>query len=183
MLPRFGTRLALAGCLAAAVWAAQSAVWIDVPFVKQERNGCGAASVAMVIDYWQHHQGRSGSADAAQIQRALYTEKAHGIYASQIERYFDEHGFRVFAFAGEWNDLEQHVRKGRPLIVALKPDSGGLHYVVVAGVDDERRLVLVNDPAERKLLAREWKTFGREWKGAANWTLLAVPREGASSAH
>lgn len=182
MHPKFGKGLALACCLAAAVWAAQAAVWIDVPFVKQERNGCGAASIAMVIDYWQRQQGRSGYVDATEIQRALYDEKVHGIYASQIERYFDEHGFRVFAFAGEWSDLEQHVGKGRPLIVALKPDAGDLHYAVVAGVDDERRLVLVNDPAERKLLEREWKTFAREWKGAANWTLLAVPREGASSA-
>jgi len=182
MPPRFGIGLAFACGLASVVWAAQAALWIDVPFVKQERNGCGAASIAMVVEYWQHQQGRSGRADAAEIQRALYTEKVHGIYASQIERYFEEHGFRVFAFAGEWDDLEQHVRKGRPLIVALKPGAGDLHYVVVAGVDEQRRLVLVNDPAERKLLEREWQTFAQEWKGAAHWTLLAVPREGASSA-
>jgi len=27
-------------------------VWLDVPFVKQEKEGCGSASVAMIMQYW-----------------------------------------------------------------------------------------------------------------------------------
>ena len=34
-----------------------SGVWLDVPFVKQEKNGCGAASIAMVMQFWQRQQG------------------------------------------------------------------------------------------------------------------------------
>jgi uncharacterized protein YvpB len=77
--------------------------------------------------------------------------------------------------------LEKHLEKGRPLIVALKPGSGGaaLHYVVVVGVDAEESLVLVNDPAQRKGLKQERSDFERKWKGAGNWTLLAIPREGS----
>ena len=33
-------------------------VWLDVPFVKQEKDGCGAASIAMVMQYWQAQQGQ-----------------------------------------------------------------------------------------------------------------------------
>lgn len=161
-------------------------IWLDVPFVKQERNGCGAASIAMVMQYWQRRQGKAADtgSDAERIQRALYSKAAHGIYASSLENYFEQHGFRTFAFRAEWSDVKQHLEKGRPLIVALRPDSGdaALHYVVVVGLDWERRLVLVNDPAERKLLKREQSDFEREWKGAGNWTLLAVPREGGPSA-
>ena len=101
--------------------AQQPGVWLDVPFVRQEKNGCGAASIAMVMQYWQRQQGEVASADAEQIQRALYSRRAHGIYASDMERYFQQHGFRTFAFAGEWKDLKEHLEKGRPLIVALKP--------------------------------------------------------------
>jgi ABC-type bacteriocin/lantibiotic exporter with double-glycine peptidase domain len=175
--------LVLVCCLAGVLWAADTASWIDVPFVKQERNGCGAASIAMVMQYWRRQQRAEDQAsDAGQIQRALYSEKAHGIYASEMVRYFENHAFRTFAFRGEWNDLVQHLHKGRPLIVALKPEPGAeLHYVVVAGVDDDRKLVLINDPADRKLLEREWRKFEPEWKGAGYWTLLAVPLEGASS--
>src|ERR1700730_4036845 len=114
-----------------------SGVWLDVPFVKQEKDGCGAASIAMVMQYWQaqHGQPVNGASDASQIQRTLYSAKAHGIYASDMERYLQEKGFRTFTIRGEWEDLKQHLEKGRPLIVALKPVSGGaLHYVVVTGV-------------------------------------------------
>ena len=152
-------------------------VWLDVPFVKQEKDGCGAASIAMVMQYWEAQQGQNvrDASDAIQIQRALYSAKAHGIYASDMERYFQEQGFRTFTIRGEWEDLKQHLDRGRPLIVALRPSSGGtLHYVVVTGLGPDT--VTVNDPAQRKLLQQERPTFEREWSAAEKWTLLAVPK-------
>ena len=152
-------------------------VWLDVPFVKQEKDGCGAASIAMVMQYWQAQQGQSPNraSDATQIQRALYSAKAHGIYASDMERYFREQGFRTFTIRGEWEDLQQHLAKGRPLIVALKPAGGSaLHYVVVTGVGAET--VMVNDPAQRKLLQQDRSSFEQEWSAAGKWTLLALPQ-------
>jgi ABC-type bacteriocin/lantibiotic exporter with double-glycine peptidase domain len=151
--------------------------WLDVPFVKQEKDGCGAASIAMVMQYWQAQQGQAPNpaSDATRIQRTLYSSKAHGIYASDMERYFREQGFRTFTIRGEWEDLQQHLAKGRPLIVALKPAGGGaLHYVVVTGVGQE--MVMVNDPAQRKLLQQARSAFEREWSAAGKWTLLALPQ-------
>ena len=151
-------------------------VWLDVPFVKQEKDGCGAASIAMVIQYWQAQQVQAANqtSEAIQIQRALYSPKAHDIYASDMERYFQENGFRTFTIRGEWEDLKQHLDKGRPLIVALKPAAGALHYVVVTGLAADT--VTVNDPAQRKLLQQERATFEREWSAAERWTMLALPQ-------
>jgi ABC-type bacteriocin/lantibiotic exporter with double-glycine peptidase domain len=161
-----------------ALWAADSpGVWLDVPFVKQEKDGCGAASIAMVMQYWQAQQGQPANetSDPSQIQRALYSAKAHGIFASDMERYFQEQGFRTFTIRGEWKDLKQHLDKGRPLIVALKPASGSaLHYVVVTGLGPE--MVMVNDPAQRKLLQEDRSSFEPEWSAAGKWTLLALPQ-------
>jgi ABC-type bacteriocin/lantibiotic exporter with double-glycine peptidase domain len=156
-----------------------SGIWLDIPFVKQEKDGCGAASIAMVMQYWQLQQGRSDNptAEAAQIQRALHSDAGHGIYASDMERYFRQNGYATFAFAGDWSDLKQHLEKGRPLIAALKPGSMvQLHYVVVAGL--EPKLVLLNDPAQRKLLKEDRSRFEQEWKSAGRWTLLALPEAG-----
>ena len=152
-------------------------LWLDVPFVKQEKDGCGAASIAMVMQYWQQHGGPANPmAEAARIQHALYSEAAHGIYASDMEKYFQQNGYVTFTFSGEWADLRQHLEKGRPLIAALKPGSAlPLHYVVVAGLDQERQLVLLNDPAQRKLLKEDKSRFEQEWRVTGNWTLLAVP--------
>jgi ABC-type bacteriocin/lantibiotic exporter with double-glycine peptidase domain len=168
--------LGLCGSLMAA---ALPGVWLDVPFVKQEKDGCGAASIAMVMQYWSRQQGQIPSpfADAVEIQRALYSGKAHGIYASGMEHYFQQNGFQTFALKGDWPDLRQHLEKGRPLIVALKPAGNrSLHYVVIAGLDWERGLVLLNDPAQRKLLKQDRSSFEREWSAAGNWVLLAVPQ-------
>jgi ABC-type bacteriocin/lantibiotic exporter with double-glycine peptidase domain len=168
-------------CLCSFVFAARPpGVWLDVPFVKQEKDGCGAASIAMVMQYWLKQQGRAGgeSADAAYIQRVLYSRPAHGIYASDLEHYLQQQGFRTFAFRGEWEDLRQHLQEGRPLLVALKPGGGNapLHYVVVTGLDWEQGLVMVNDPAGRKLLKQPRAGFEKEWNAVANWTMLAVPQ-------
>jgi ABC-type bacteriocin/lantibiotic exporter with double-glycine peptidase domain len=166
-------------CFVGMILAAQQpGVWLDVPFVRQEKNGCGAASIAMVMQYWQRQQGKLTSSNAEEIQRALYSRRAHGIYASGMERYFQQHGFQTFAFAGDWKDLKEHLEKGRPLIVALKLGSADLHYVVVAGLDGQQGVVLKNDPAERKLLKQDRSDFEKEWKAAGNWTLLAVPQQG-----
>ena len=169
-------------CLSGLAVAAESpALWLDVPFVKQEKNGCGAASLAMVMQYWALHQGRpAATADAIQIQRALYSEPHHGIQASAMERYLQQQGFQTFSFAGDRTDLEKQLAKGRPLIVALKPGSGNiaLHYVVVTGLDREQSLVLINDPAQRKLLKQDLSSFVREWRATGQWTLLALPQPG-----
>src|SRR5882762_8496773 len=88
-------------CLCGVLFGADaSGIWLDVPFVKQEKNGCGAASIAMVMQFWQGQQGRmrSPDADAVNIQQALFSNAAHGIYASDAEGYFQQNGYRTFVF-------------------------------------------------------------------------------------
>jgi predicted double-glycine peptidase len=195
MFHRLATLAVISFCLCGAAPAAEdSGVWLDIPFVKQEKDGCGAASIAMVMQYWFERQncadgkqagkgacGPSESVDAAEIHRALYSPDARGVYASAMERYFKQRGFNAFAFRGEWDDLLNHLRKGRPLIVALKPSEAGvpLHYVVVAGLDTRAGIVMLNDPARRKLLKQDRADFEKQWSGANKWTLLAVPQPDA----
>jgi uncharacterized protein YvpB len=167
-------------CLCGFVFAATPGVWLDVPFIRQEKDGCGAASIAMVMQYWfkQKDKPLDASADAVAIQRELYSSKDHGIRASELEAYFQQHSFQTFAFAGNWNDLKQQIGKGRPLIVALKPSSleSSLHYVVVVGVDPAEDVVYLNDAAQRKLLKQDRASFEKQWSAVKHWTLLALPK-------
>ena len=135
----------------------------------------------MVMQYWHKQQDRPSddSSKATQIHRALYVPGADGIYASAMERYFQEHGFRTFSFRGDWEILQQHLQKGRPLIVALKP-SGSLHYVVVVGLDTQQDLLLLNDPWQRKLLKQDRTDFEKQWSATGKWTLLALPQPAGS---
>jgi len=179
MLRRIARGLA-ALCFCGILFADTPGLWLDVPFVKQVKEGCGAASIAMVMQYWAQQQNRNPqTVDATEIQNTLYSKKGHGIYASDVESYFKEHGFRTFTFKGETADLREHLQNGRPLMVALKPGKAPLHYVVVTGLDENNHVVIVNDPAQRKLLKLDQTNFEQEWNAAGKWTLLALPESGA----
>ncbi|HEY1462753.1 MAG TPA: C39 family peptidase [Terriglobales bacterium] len=158
-------------------------IWLDVPFVKQTKDGCGAATIAMVMQYWSQQAGHAAdaSADFTVIQQQLYSPKAHGIFASDMEHYFQQHGFRTFTFRGDWDEVKHHLEKGRPLIAALKPskEDASLHYLVIAGLNWQDGTVMVNDPAQRKLLKEDRSTFEREWNATGKWTLLAIPQQPA----
>ena len=150
-----------------------------MPFIKQSEEGCGSASLSMLLQYWNGKGIRIAAkrADSAIIQEKLFSKKGRGILASDMEKYLRESGFRVFAIRGEWSDLRRHLGQGRPLIVGLQPRSkkAPLHYAVVTGLDWQHGAVFLNDPARGKLLRLERAEFEKEWQATRNWMLLAVP--------
>jgi len=170
-------------CAARAVFtlaAEPPGLWIDVPFVAQTKNGCGSAAIAMILEYWhsKNPPSPSGTVDVAKIQKQLYSPEQKGIPAEAMKRYFQEAGYTAFAFTGDWNELERHIRRGRPLIVCLQPNGphAPLHYVVIVGIDSSQGYLYVNDPAQQKMLRISREGFESEWSATHHWTLLAVPR-------
>ena len=158
---------------------AGSGVWLDVPYVRQTKDGCGSASLAMVLQYW-NERGTAIAAermDAEKIQKELYSKEARGIRAEAVDRYLRDTGFSPIQFRGEWNDLETHLEKGRPLIAAIQPGARtSQHYVVVVGMDRTEEAVLLNDSERGKLVRVERAEFEKEWQRSGNWTLLALPK-------
>ena len=55
--------------------------WLDVPFVAQQKDGCGSAVIAMVMQYWQQqrHADATPAADYNRIDNALQSKAARGI--------------------------------------------------------------------------------------------------------
>jgi predicted double-glycine peptidase len=174
-------QLVLCAAIFSICWAAAgqstAGLWLDVPYIRQEKDGCGSASLAMVLRYWgaKKFPVEDERSDPIRIQRELYAAKPRGIYASDMERYLRESGFEAFSFRGEWRDLRSQIAKGRPLIAGLKPKGSPAHYVVVAGVDAQDAAVFVNDPKRGKLFRIDRSEFEKAWHGTDNWTLLAVP--------
>lgn len=148
--------------------------WIDVPWVKQPREGCGAAAIAMVMRYWEARAAGPPAEEVSAIQRALYDPALHGIGSREMETYFRGHGYSALSFAGIEEDLGKQIARGRPLIVALGAGPGKpLHYVVVIGVGSND--ILVNDPEAGKLQTIRMPEFDKRWTMTGRWTLLAVP--------
>ena len=159
-------------------FAAGRAVWIDVPFVAQTRNACGAANAAMLLRYWSAQGARLSGADASleSLHERLYSAEEKGALGSELAKVLEEAGLRTFTFEGRYGDLTEHLPQGRPLVVCLKPrGQSRLHFALVVGLDAAEDVVLLNDPARRKLSRMDRADFLENWKGAGNWTLLAVP--------
>jgi len=135
----------------------------------------------MLLQYWNAHgaQVNSQRLDAAAIQKQLYSRKARGIFASDMESYLQTSGFKVFPLDGTWGDLREHLKQGRPLIVSLQPGSARapLHYVVVTGMDWQKDAVFIHDPARGKLLRVERADFEKQWRLNRNWMMLVVPEK------
>jgi predicted double-glycine peptidase len=159
----------------------KAGIWLDVPYVKQTEDGCGSAAISMLLQYWSA-QGAGidmRRAEAAAIQKQLYSRKVRGILASDMESYLKESGFRVFPLNGEWKDLLEQLKQGRPLLASLQPGSSKspFHYVVVAGIDWQNGAVFLNDPARGKLLRVAREDFEKQWRPNGNWMLLVLPEK------
>ena len=152
---------------------------LDVPLVRQKKEGCGAASLAMVLDYWRaaHPELALPPADPDALYHALYSAEHKGIPAAALIRHLDQIGFHALPLNATRTDIEAQLGQGRPMIAALK-DGPRLHYVVVRGI--EPAAIWINDPWDGKPHRLPWRSFDQRWEGGARWLLLAVPRSSSS---
>ena len=111
------------------------------------------------------------------MHERLYSAEARGALGSALAELLQEHGLQTFVFAGRYEDLQKHLAQGRPLVVCLKPKGQRrLHFALAVGLDPGEDVVLLNDPARRKLSKMDRGRFLESWEAAQSWTLLAVPR-------
>jgi len=82
-------------------------------FYQAGKDGCGAASIAMVMQYWRKRQAKEGTLPPMRCHSAypVFQERSrHSRF--RCGAYFQQNGFQTFAFAGKWDDLKQHLEKG-----------------------------------------------------------------------
>lgn len=157
--------------LLATAQAVLAASGLTVPLIRQAKNGCGAASVAMITQYWNPQS----SAPPEQIYQRLYDKERGGILLADMKKWLTEAGYNAVTFRGQRADLEQHLQKGRPLIVGLRSGARKqMHFVVVSGIEGDH--LLVNDPTKAKPRRLTAAQFDREWGLGDRWILLATPR-------
>ena len=152
---------------------------LEVPFIRQQKNGCGAASVAMVMRYWNQQLATPAAIPSPQeVYQRLYRPELKGIQLAEMKRYLEEQGYQAYTLHGEWKDLEQHLAKGRPVIVALKPGARKpVHFAVLSGAAGDA--VLLNDPTKRKTGRMTRGKFDAQWSRAERWMLVAAPARGS----
>jgi len=122
----------------------------------------------MVLRYWQC------DAPPRLIENQI-TVYRDGTTGADLLRFVETVGLRGFLIQPPFQDLLDHLRKGRPLIVTF-PVKNSRHAVVLVGFDTKRDIVWLNDPAAGKRVSQEAASFRRNWEKGNRWTFLIVPK-------
>jgi len=105
-----------------------------VPFIRQDSQFCGPASLASVMAF------HGVPEDQKTIGAKVYSEKLQGALITDLERYARQKGFETKSGQGTVEELKAEMDRRRPVMVLVdlgfwvvsKP-----HYLVVIGYDDE----------------------------------------------
>lgn len=142
----------------------------NVPFYAQEKNQCGPASLAGVLNFW------GVSVSPSEIAADIYSESAKGTLNLDMLLYPQTRGLGADQYSGGISDLKEKIDAGYPLIVLV--DYGfsvveSSHFMVVTGYNAQG--VIANSGAEQgKFMAMD--DFYKIWKKSHFWTLLIRPK-------
>lgn len=149
--------------------AGPSCVIHDVPFVMQDSQYCGPASLSSVLSYY------GDCLDQKTIGKAVYSPKLQGALITDLEDYGRKRGFETKIGRGRVADLKEFLAEGKPVIVLV--DLGfwvvsKSHYLVVYGYNEQGFLAHNGFKASQLYL---YKEFEKIW-GKAGRSYLLVYR-------
>jgi tetratricopeptide (TPR) repeat protein len=151
----------------------------SVPFEKWlERNYCGPACLAMVLNYWD----KTRSFSQRKIADEIYDSESQATYNSELVLYPRTKGFESYSFQGNLLILKDLVGKDIPVIVltkTIKQIAKG-HYRVVIGFDDDENQIIFHDPYFGDRTAMTSKNFMKVWelgkgRNQSRWMMAVVP--------
>ena len=159
-----------------------------LPPIRQDKvYTCGPACVAAVASYWGVGLEKFRAACVAPPQDTT---------GPDLKALAESLGLRALVFQGSFDDLQENLRQGRPMIVMIpQPPNPGLrqtgligalalmvsehvmhppHWVVVIGVAGDQQ-VIVHDPAVGPLQIKA-EVFQEWWRRMNNLCVLIVSR-------
>lgn len=141
----------------------------NVPFYPQEKDQCGPASLAGVLNFWRVNVSPS------EIAREIYSESAKGTLSLDMLLYPQGKGLLADQYSGGISDLKEKIDAGFPLIVLVDYGFSVLeagHYMVITGYNSQG--VIANSGAKQgKFIGMD--EFIRIWEKSKFWTLLIRP--------
>lgn len=147
-------------------------VLIDkVPFIKQNPDYCGPASLAMIFNFWGMHISQK------EIAQEIYFPELKGTLSIELVLYAIKRDFEAEMYRGNLQDLREKIMTGFPLIVShrTKKENNRVHYLVAWGFDDNKEIVYVHSGTKRNLRI-DYQTFLKRWDWADNLTFFVHPK-------
>jgi len=139
--------------------------------VQRAKTDCGLAALAMIAGTW----GRSWS--VGELARHVKPTET-GVKLGALRDLARARGLQAFAVKGRFEDLENELKKGRPVLIGLVlPFDRGTnlhHFEVAIAMNPRDGTVVTLDPATGDMLKRSRKVLDLEWKHAGYATLVVV---------
>jgi len=141
----------------------------DVPFFAQEKDRCGPASLAGVMNYWKI------GVSPDEISQAIFSESARGTLDIDMIVFPQKRGLRAEQYSGGMTDLREKIDNGYPLVVLV--DYGFWvyqkeHYMVIVGYYD-KGIIANSGTASGEFIPEN--DFLKAWEKTNFWTLLIKP--------
>jgi hypothetical protein len=150
---------------------------LNVPYLVQEYNYCGPASLSMVM---QHYGFNISQEDLGQ---GLVNQK--GVTTSSLVKRAEVYGFSAYVSSCSFYGLLSILAQGSPAIVRTINSTGNNgHFIVVTGYDTQLGLVYINDPDKPYKSYDSFEDFQRLWdikglgeENSQNLTLVFYPSQ------
>lgn len=142
----------------------------DFPFVLQEENYCGPATLSMAFNYYGLEK------DQEEISKDVFLKDNEGTYQTVMTQEIRKNGFFAINIK-TYEEMVKEINNDSPVIVFhnLGFDWYPLwHYTVVYGHDLDNKVLYVHSGDEK---AKKWDMdkFERSWKRGGYWAVVVNP--------
>jgi ABC-type bacteriocin/lantibiotic exporter with double-glycine peptidase domain len=140
-----------------------------VDFFPQDKNRCGPASLAGVLNFY----GVTVTPD--EIAADICYKRNRGTLSLDMVLYARKKGLNARWFSGNTDDIQKAISEGIPLIILLDMGFANIHkyhYIVVVGFCPKG--IIANSGKSREKII-SWDKFLNDWNRANRWTLWISP--------
>ncbi len=144
----------------------------QVPFYAQGRGvTCLKAAILSVMRYWD---GAENQVEDWLALEDRVEDNLSALYA--LSEAFPE--LSIHYFNWDLEQIEEALRSGCPPVALIADQDPDLsHTVTVVGIDYQRDVIIVNDPAIHKLHKLPLADFQEYWKRGRNGIFLVLPKQ------